>query len=301
MERRALAGRVVVVTGASSGIGAATAVACEHARMRVTLAARRADRLASVATEVVAAGGEARVVPTDVADAAAVRALVDGTVEAWGRVDVLVSNAGAGILATVDQTTPEEFERLVRVNYLGAVHGVLAALPTCGGRARATSSTWPPWSASARAPSAPPYVASKFALVGFSEALRMELRGTGIHVTCVCPIGTATEFHDVEPNRLGVPGRGGPIQSAEHVARAIVRALRRPRGGGAPVPAGAAPVPRERPRPRPRRPPDCCASVRALARADRQRAPARGVEQEVVHDLEHAPQDEGGGRATPPA
>ena len=98
------------------------------------------------------------------------------------------------------------------------------------------------------------YVASKFALVGFSEALRMELLGTGIHVTCVCPIGTATEFHEVEANRLGVPGRGGPIQSAEHVARAIVRAL----AGRAPrctLPAGAAPVPRERPRAGPRRPP----------------------------------------------
>jgi short-subunit dehydrogenase len=57
----------------------------------------------------------------------------------------------------------------------------------------------------------------------------MELRGTGIAVTCVCPIGTATEFHEVEPNRLGVPGRGGPIQDARHVARAIVGALRRPR------------------------------------------------------------------------
>ena len=70
----------------------------------------------------------------------------------------------------------------------------------------------------------------------FSEALRMELRGTGIHVTCVCPIGTATEFHEVEPNRLGVPGRGGPIQSAEHVARGIVRALRRPRAEVHPYP-----------------------------------------------------------------
>ena len=80
------------------------------------------------------------------------------------------------------------------------------------------------------------YVASKFALVGFSEALRMELRGTGIDVTCVCPIGTATEFHEVEPNRLGVPGRGGPIQSPDHVARAIVRALRHPRAEVHPYP-----------------------------------------------------------------
>jgi short-subunit dehydrogenase len=64
----------------------------------------------------------------------------------------------------------------------------------------------------------------------------MELRGTGIDVTCVCPIGTATEFHDVEPNRLGVSGRGGPIQSPERVARAIVRALRRPRAEVHPYP-----------------------------------------------------------------
>ena len=76
-----------------------------------------------------AAGGDARVVPTDVADEAAVRALIDGTVAAWGRLDVLVNNAGVGILATVDQTAAAEFERLVRVNYLGAVYGVLAALP----------------------------------------------------------------------------------------------------------------------------------------------------------------------------
>ena len=129
MKPRDLAGRVVVVTGASSGIGAATAVACGRAGMKVVLAARRAGRLETVAAEVTAAGGEARVVPTDVADEAAVRTLIDGTVAAWGRLDVLVNNAGVGILATVDQTAPAEFERLIRVNYLGAVHGVLAALP----------------------------------------------------------------------------------------------------------------------------------------------------------------------------
>jgi short-subunit dehydrogenase len=233
---QALAGRVVVITGASSGIGAATAVACGQAGMRVTLAARRPERLAAVAAEVVAAGGEARVVPVDVGDGAAVRALVDGTVAAWGRLDVLVSNAGAGILATVDETTPEEFERLIRVNYLGAVHGVLAALAHMR-RQRAGHLVNVASVVGKRAsPFRAAYVASKFALVGFSEALRMELRGTGIHVTCVCPIGTATEFHDVEPNRLGVPGRGGPIQSAEHVARAILRALRRPRAEVHPYP-----------------------------------------------------------------
>jgi short-subunit dehydrogenase len=204
--------------------------------MCVALAARRADRLAAVAAQVTAAGGEARVVPTDVGDGAAVRALIDGTVRAWGRLDVLISNAGAGILATVEQTTPEEYERLVRVNYMGAVHGVLAALPHMRRQGAGHLVNVASVVGKRASPFRAAYVASKFALVGFSEALRMELRGTGIDVTCVCPIGTATEFHDVEPNRLGVSGRGGPIQSPERVARAIVRALRRPRAEVHPYP-----------------------------------------------------------------
>jgi short-subunit dehydrogenase len=204
--------------------------------MRVALAARRAERLAAVAGEVRAAGGEARVTPTDVADEAAVRAMIDGTVEAWGRLDVLVNNAGVGILATVDQTAPAEFERIARVNYLGAVYGVLAALPHMRRQQAGHFVNVASVIGKRASPFRAAYVASKFALVGFSEALRMELRGTGIDVTCVCPIGTETEFHDVEPNRLGVPGRGGPIQSADHVARAIVRALRRPRAEVHPYP-----------------------------------------------------------------
>jgi short-subunit dehydrogenase len=182
------------------------------------------------------AGGDARTVLTDVADAAAVRALVDGTVDAWGRLDVLVNNAGVGILAMVEQTTPAEFERLVRVNYLGAVEAVLAALPHMRRQGAGHIVNVASVVGKRASPFRAAYVASKFALVGFSEALRMELRGTGIDVTCVCPIGTATEFHELEPNRLGVPGRGGPIQSAEHVARAIVRALRRPRAEVHPYP-----------------------------------------------------------------
>lgn len=236
MKARALAGRVVVITGASSGIGAATAIACGRAGMRVVLAARRAERLADVAREVTAAGGEARVAPTDVADEAQVRALIDGTVDAWGRLDVLVNNAGVGILATVEQTTSAEFEEIARVNYLGTVYGVLAALPHMRRQGAGHLVNVASVVGKRASPFRAAYVASKFAVVGLSEALRMELRGTGIHVTCVCPIGTATEFHEVEPNRLGVPGRGGPIQSAEHVARAIVRALRRPRAEVHPYP-----------------------------------------------------------------
>ncbi|HZS33262.1 MAG TPA: SDR family oxidoreductase [Methylomirabilota bacterium] len=231
-----LAGRVAVVTGASSGIGAATAVACGGAGMRVVLAARRRDRLEAVAERVRAAGGEGRVVPTDVTDAAAVRALVDGTVAAWGRLDVLVNNAGIGLLAPVEATTVADYERLMRVNFLGAVHGIVAALPHLrrqgGGHIVNVASVVGKRASPFRAA----YVASKAALIGLSEALRMELAGAGIHVTCVCPIGTATEFPAVEENRLGRPGRGGPVQSAERVARAIVGALRRPRAEVHPYP-----------------------------------------------------------------
>jgi short-subunit dehydrogenase len=236
VKPRDLSGRVVVVTGASSGIGAATAVACGRAGMRVVLAARRAERLAAVAADVTAAGGDARVVPADVADEAAVRALIEDAVSVWGRLDVLVNNAGVGILAAVDQTTPAEFDRLLRVNYLAAVHGVLAALPHMRRQGAGHIVNVASVIGKRASPFRAAYVGSKFALVGFSEALRMELRGSGIDVTCVCPIGTATEFHGIEPNRLGVPGRSGPIQSAEHVARAIVRALRRPRAEVHPYP-----------------------------------------------------------------
>jgi short-subunit dehydrogenase len=236
VKPRELTGRVVVITGASSGIGAATAVACGRAGMRVVLAARRTDRLAAVAAEVTKAGGAARVIPADVEDEASVRALIAGAEAVWGRLDVLVNNAGVGILATVEQTTPAEFERLIRVNYLGAVHGVLAALPHMRRQGDGHLVNVASVVGKRASPFRAAYVASKFALVGFSEALRLELRGSGIHVTCVCPIGTATEFHVAEPNRLGVPGRGGPIQSAEHVARAIVRALRRPRAEVHPYP-----------------------------------------------------------------
>jgi len=238
---RPLRGAVVIVTGASSGIGAATAVACGREGMRVVLAARRKDRLEGVADAVRAVGAEARVVPTDVREEAAVQALVDGTVAAWGRLDVLVNNAGAGLLATVAQTRASEFEAMMRVNYLSVVYGVLAALPHMRRQGDGHIVNVASVVGKRAAPFLAAYAASKFAVVGLSEALRMELRREGIRVTCVCPIGTATEFRDAAENRLGVSsGGGGPIQSAEHVARGIVRALRRARPEVHPYPPARA-------------------------------------------------------------
>jgi short-subunit dehydrogenase len=231
----------VIVTGASSGIGAATAVACGREGMRVVLAARRKDRLERVADQVRASGAEARVVPTDVREEAAVQALVDGTVAAWGRLDVLVNNAGAGLLATVADTRAAEFEAMMRVNYLAVVYGILAALPHMRRQGNGHIVNVASVVGKRAVPFLAAYAAAKFAVVGLSEALRMEVRREGIRVTCVCPVGTATEFHDAAENRLGVPSPGGgPVQSAEHVAKGIVRALRRARPEVHPYPPARA-------------------------------------------------------------
>jgi NAD(P)-dependent dehydrogenase (short-subunit alcohol dehydrogenase family) len=114
-----------------------------------------------------------------VADEAAVLALIDGTVEAWGRLDVLVNNAGVGILGTVEQTRPEEFERLVRVNYLGAVHGVLAALPHMRRQGAGHVVNVASVVGKRASPFRAAYVGSKFALVGFSATTRLA-RSTGV-------------------------------------------------------------------------------------------------------------------------
>ena len=269
--------------------------------MRVVLAARRAARLDAVADDVTGGGGEARVVPTDVGDEAAVRALIDGTVAAWGRLDVLVNNAGIGMLATVEQTTPG---------------GVRADRPRQLPRRRARrAGRAPAHAAPGRRPHRERRLGGREAREPVSRRLRrVEVRagrllggapdggscGSGIHVTCVCPIGTATEFHEVEPNRLGVPGRGGPIQSAAHVARGSCGRS----GGRAPrcirIRRRASCSSRT-PSRRPSSTACWSASARAPARADRRHAPAGLVEQEVVDDLQHAAQDERRRRATPPA
>jgi len=120
---------VVVITGASSGIGAATAVECGRAGMRVVLAARRKDRLEGAADRVRAAGGEARIAAADVRDEAAVQALIDGTVAAWGRLDVLVNNAGITIDKTVLKMTDEDWYKVLAVNLSGAFFMSKAVLP----------------------------------------------------------------------------------------------------------------------------------------------------------------------------
>jgi short-subunit dehydrogenase len=221
-------GRVALVTGASAGIGAATARAFAAAGLRVVLCARRKERLEQLAAEITGRGGEASAHGVDVTDLLALRAVVDEAVGRWGRLDVLVNNAGRGLSATLEQTTAEELRALMELNVVAVLGATQAVLPLMrrqgGGHIINVSSIVGRRAVPYRAA----YSATKFALGALSEALRVELTGSGIAVSLVYPIGTATEFHDVEVQK--VPWRRmGPEQSAERVARSILACVRRPR------------------------------------------------------------------------
>ena len=222
-------GRVALVTGASSGIGAATARVFAGAGLRVALCARRKDRLEQLAADLIARGGEATAHAVDVTDALAVRAMVDDVAARWGRLDVLVNNAGRGFAATLEQTTTEELRALMELNVVAVLGATQAALPIMRRQGRGHVINISSVVGRRAVPYRAAYSATKFALGALSEALRVELTGTGIAVTLVYPIRTAdTEFHEVEVQK--VPWRPmGPVQPAERVARSILRCVRRPR------------------------------------------------------------------------
>ncbi len=227
---RQLKGAVVLITGASSGIGRAAALAFAKEGAKLVLAARRRDQLEEVAAAVRSLGGQAVVVQADVADRQQVQAAVNTAVSSFGRLDILVNNAGIGYLGMLEDTPTEAIETLWSVNMMGTIHATQAAIPLMraqgGGHIINVASV----SAKRGHPGNSIYCATKFAMVGLSEALRVELHGSGIEVSLVCPIGTATEFFDASSARSKrAHSPMGPIHTAEKVARAIVRCARRPR------------------------------------------------------------------------
>jgi clavulanate-9-aldehyde reducatase len=222
-------GRVALVTGASSGIGAATARAFAGAGMRVALCARRKDRLEQLAADLAGQGREASVHAVDVTDPLAVRAMVDEVAARWGRLDVLVNNAGRGLSATLEQTSAEELRALMELNVVAALGATQAALPIMRRQGSGHIINISSIVGRRAVPYRAAYSATKFALGALSEALRVELTRTGIAVTLVYPIRTSeTEFHEAEVQKVRWRPRG-PVQSAERVARSILRCVRRPR------------------------------------------------------------------------
>ncbi len=194
--------RVAVVTGASSGIGKATALAYAARGYTVVLAARREDALNEAASEArrlgSAAGGgsPAIAVPTDVADPSQVHALVARTVEEFGRIDVLVNNAGYGQFGRVWEISETDMRDIFEVNFFGAFHGCKIVAPIMIAQGSGHIFNISSIIGRVGSPFHGAYCATKFALTGLTESLRVELRPHDVHVTEVCPAMTATEFFD---------------------------------------------------------------------------------------------------------
>jgi NAD(P)-dependent dehydrogenase (short-subunit alcohol dehydrogenase family) len=226
-----LAGKVAVVTGASAGIGRATALALARAGARVLVTARRAERLEALAQEIRAAGGEAVAVPGDIARREHVRIIIGSAIERLGRLDILVNNAGLGHYAPLEETPPEVFQYLWDVNVMGMVYGIQEALPFMRQQGRGHILNVSSVAGKRGGSGHSAYGATKFAQIGISEALRLELWKSGIYVSVVCPVVTETEFFDVVAARSARrrPRFSGPVQTPEHVANCILHCIRRPR------------------------------------------------------------------------
>ncbi|MEU8926897.1 SDR family oxidoreductase [Kitasatospora sp. NPDC048545] len=226
------AGKVVAITGASSGIGEATARRLAADGHRVLLGARRTDRLDTLVREIDAAGGTAAFRRLDVTDAADVAAFVSAARERYGRLDVVVNNAGVMPLSPLAALRTDEWDRMIDVNVRGVLHGIAAALPLMrlqGGGHFVTIASVGAYEVS---PTAAVYCATKFAVRAISEGLRQESAGD-IRVTLVSPGVTESELAD---------GIGDPVAReamaayravalpADAIAQAIAYAVSQPSG-----------------------------------------------------------------------
>ena len=190
-------GKTALVTGASSGIGAATALKLAAAGAKVGLAARRVDRLVALQAEIVSKGGEAIVLEMDVSDAAAVNAGVEKLVDAYGTVDILFNNAGIMPLSNVEQLQTADWNRMIDINLKGVLHTTAAVLPHMIKQHAGHIFSTPSVAGRKATPGLAVYSATKFAVAAFSEGLRMEVgQKHNIRVTCIQPGLVATVLGD---------------------------------------------------------------------------------------------------------
>lgn len=229
-----LHGKTVIVTGASSGIGEATALLLAQAGAKVALAARRKDKLDLLAAEITKAGGEAMAIEADVTDKTLCQKLVEQVQKAWGTVDILVNNAGVMLLGSAIGAPLEEWERMVQLNVLGLLYMTHATLPIM--KAQGSGHIINISSVAGRTNSATSavYNLTKWGVGAFTESLRQELSGgkTGIRTTLIEPGAVATELvshnrpevQDMLKNRFGDMKR----LESEDIAAGILYAVSQP-------------------------------------------------------------------------
>jgi short-subunit dehydrogenase len=193
--------KVIVITGASSGIGASLARRLAQEKAILVLAARRKALLEDIANEIAHGGGQVEAVPTDITDRAQAEHLIAVAVTHFGRIDVLINNAGRGHLSSVEETTDDMIASIFAVNVFALWHTVRPALIAMKQRGTGHIVNIASMAGKIGYPFNSAYVAAKHACVGFTHALRMELTGTDIHATVVCPGSVNTPWASVTEGR----------------------------------------------------------------------------------------------------
>ncbi len=230
-----LKGKVVVITGASSGFGAEAAKLFAQEGCKIVLAARRMDRLEELAKEIRATGSDALPVSMDVTQLAQIEAMVNAAVDRYGRIDILFNNAGFGRLNWLETLDPvQDIQAQINVDLLGVIWTARTALPQMYKQRSGHIINMSSVAGWAAPPLYTVYAAAKFGVRGFTEALRREASPFGVQVSGIYPGGAATEFQEhIGKNnakqRLRTPA--WLALTAEDVARAVVHLAKRPRRG----------------------------------------------------------------------
>ncbi len=224
--------KVVLITGASSGIGAGAARRLANEGAKVALAARRIELLKGLAEEITAKGGQALPLQVDVTDHAEIQHMINATLDKYGRLDVLVNNAGLGFSADVKDIEPAKLRLQVAVNLIGLIECAQAALRPMLSQGSGHIINVSSLAGLVGAPGSSVYSATKFGVIGFSDSLRREVHKHGVLVTTFCPGFVATDFSP----RLKKISRGAPdaarlpgVMTVDYVAGVITGIIRHPR------------------------------------------------------------------------
>jgi NADP-dependent 3-hydroxy acid dehydrogenase YdfG len=224
-------GKVVVITGASSGLGEATVRLLSAQGASVVLGARRVDRLQALADELTGSGGQALAVTTDVTDCDQVKRLVDGAVQAYGRIDVMINNAGLMPQAPLERLKIDEWNRMIDVNIKGVLYGIAAALPYMQQQQAGHIINVSSVAGHKVGPGFAVYAATKHAVRALSEGLRQEVKPYNIRTTVISPGAVDTEL----PNSVTEPDIAEKVRKAyeiaipaESFARAVAFAMSQP-------------------------------------------------------------------------